>query len=258
MTRAWLCAPSCALPAASCGPGERTLRPLPWGSWGGEQQQLQKPGLRVCPKVLGNCGWGPGELWQGAWRSVGRQRGWWDTSGVPRLRLCEESATTRRKGAVTGRTRVWAGPLAGHSRLLRADGGLAPSCSRDSSVRRGVSSVQGAPLCGLPEGSMRRVPGGPRLSIPILHLTQNLVQCRRGALGNAGPHDPRHGQAAPRTQGGEDRGGQTQGAPRGGRHSRGAEAAVSRAWGPSPGPRLSTRSSTASGARTASVPSSSG
>lgn len=194
----------------------------------------------------------------GLGNSVGRQRGWWDTSGVPRLRLCEESATTRRKGAVTGRTRVWAGPLAGRSWLLRADGGWLLRAAPGSSVRRGVSSVQGAPLCGRPEGSMRRVPGGPRLSIPILHLTQNLVQCRRGALGNAGPHDPRHGQAAPRTQGGEDRGGQTQGAPRGGRHARGAEAAVSRAWGPSPGPRLSTRSSTASGARTASVPSSSG
>lgn len=235
----------------AAGRGNGHSGPCPGGRGEGNSNSCRKPGLRVCPKLLGNCGWGPGELWQGAWRSVGRQRGWWDTSGVPRLRLCEESATTRRKGAVTRRTRVWAGPLAGRSRLLRADGGWLLRAA-------GGSFCAGGSLCGRPEGSMRRVPGGPRLSIPILHLTQNLVQCRRGALGNAGPHDPRHGQAAPRTQGGEDRGDQTQGAQRGGRHARGAEAAVSRAWGPSPGPRLSTRSSTASGARTASVPSSSG
>ena len=48
--------------------------------------------------------------------------------------------------------------------------------------------MKGAPQCGLPEGSTYRVPGGLRLSVPILHLTQNLVQCRRsprerGALG---------------------------------------------------------------------------
>lgn len=81
---------------------------------------------------------------------------------------------------------------------------------------------------------MRRVPGGPRLSIPILHLTQNLVQCRRGAPGTAGPHDPRHGQAAPGTWGGKAVGARPKGLHA--RATRRVQEAAEQSLGPAPVP----------------------
>lgn len=82
IARAWLCAGS-QLQAEGRGNGHPG--PCSGGWWGGDQQWLQKARMRVCPKVLGNCGWGPGV------ESGGREAG--GTQGVPRLRLCEQSAT---------------------------------------------------------------------------------------------------------------------------------------------------------------------
>lgn len=53
---------------------------------------------------------------------------------------------------MTGRTRVWAGPLAGRSRLLCADRGLAPSCSA------GLLREEGGLFCA--GGSPVRAAGG--------------------------------------------------------------------------------------------------
>lgn len=133
------------------------------GLWGGEQQQLQKARAAQGPRVPG--------LGAGGLVNSVREQSWWDTL-VPRLRLQENQQTYQdEKGAVTGRTRG-CGRAAGWPQLAPAcRRGLAPSCKGlGLPVRRGVSSAGGS-WCGRPE-TMRRVPGGPRASIPILHLTR--------------------------------------------------------------------------------------